>query len=152
VLGNKHFDADTEARDGFADCFSTTLDFLTSKPVVVVPSADQVSSDAGLLPFRQLDEWIGLTRQFAEALSDRRNVGCIDHSFLEMTRLKKISDSLLKQAIVQWEATGQPQQGTQDRLTGRVVVELSASWPYLDHFRQVVQRLLAISSAAPNSS
>ena len=23
VLANKHFDADTEARDGFADCFST---------------------------------------------------------------------------------------------------------------------------------
>jgi hypothetical protein len=34
----------------------------------------------------------------------------------------------------------------------RVVVELSASWPYLDHFEQVVQRLLAISPAAPNSS
>jgi hypothetical protein len=33
----------------------------------------------------------------------------------------------------------------------RVVVELSASWPYLDHFRQVVQRLLANSSAAPNT-
>jgi hypothetical protein len=32
-----------------------------------------------------------------------------------------------------------------------VVVELSASWPYLDHFRQVVQRLLANSSAAPNT-
>jgi len=39
--------------------FQLTLDFLTSKPVVVVPSADQVSSDAGLLPFRQLDERIG---------------------------------------------------------------------------------------------
>ena len=43
--------------------FQLTLDFLTSKPVVVVPSADQVSSDAGLLPFRQLDERIGLTRE-----------------------------------------------------------------------------------------
>ena len=32
----------------------------------------------------------------------------------------------------------------------RVVVELSASWPYLDHFRQVVQRLFANSLAAPN--
>ena len=40
--------------------FQLTLDFLKSKPVVVVPSADQVSSDAGLLPFRQLDERIGL--------------------------------------------------------------------------------------------
>jgi hypothetical protein len=68
--------------------FQLTLDFLTSKSVVVVPSAEQVSSDAGLLPFRQLDERIGLTRQFAEALSDRRNVGYIDHSFLEMTRMR----------------------------------------------------------------
>ena len=68
--------------------FQLTLDFLTSKPVVVVPSAEQVSSDAGLLPFRQLDERIGMTRQFAEALIDRRNVGYIDHSFLEMTRMR----------------------------------------------------------------
>jgi hypothetical protein len=68
--------------------FQLGLDFLTSKPIVVEPSADQVSSDAGLLPFRQLDERLGLTRQFAEALSDRRNVGYIGHSFLEMTRMR----------------------------------------------------------------
>jgi Transposase DDE domain group 1 len=68
--------------------FQLTLDFLTSKPVVVVPSADQVSSDGGLLPFRQLDERLGLTRQFAEALTDRRHVGYIAHSFLEMTRMR----------------------------------------------------------------
>jgi len=68
--------------------FQLTLDFLTSKPVVVEPSAEQVSSDAGLLPFRQLDERLGLTRQFVEALCDRRDVGHIDHSFLEMTRMR----------------------------------------------------------------
>ena len=68
--------------------FQLTLDFLTSKPVVVVPSADQVSSDAGLLPFRQLDERLGLTRQFAEALTDRRHAGYVDHPFLEMTRMR----------------------------------------------------------------
>ena len=68
--------------------FQFTLDFHTSKPVVVEPSAEQVSSDAGLLPFRQLDEQLGLTRQFAEALSDRRNVGYIGHSFLEITRMR----------------------------------------------------------------
>ena len=34
-----------------------------SKPIIVQPSAEQVSSDAGLLPFRQLDERLGLTRQ-----------------------------------------------------------------------------------------
>ncbi len=68
--------------------FQLSLDFPTSKPIVVVPSAEQVSSDAGLLPFRQLDERIGLTRQFAESLSDRRHVGYVDHSFLEMTRMR----------------------------------------------------------------
>ena len=68
--------------------FQLTLDFLTSKPIVVEPSAEQVSSDAGLLPFRQLDEQLGLTRQFAEALRDRRDVGHLGHSFLEMTRMR----------------------------------------------------------------
>jgi hypothetical protein len=65
-----------------------SLGFLAGRPIVVEPSAEQVSSDAGLLPFRQLDEQLGLTRQFAEALSDRRNVGYIGHSFLEMTRMR----------------------------------------------------------------
>ena len=68
--------------------FQLSLDFHTSKPIVVVPSVEQVSSDAGLLPFRQLDERIGLTRQFVAALTDRRHVGYIDHSFLEMTRMR----------------------------------------------------------------
>jgi hypothetical protein len=49
-----------------------SFDFFGSKPVVVEPSATQVSSDAGLLPFRQRDEQLGLTRQFAGALTDRR--------------------------------------------------------------------------------
>jgi hypothetical protein len=39
-----------------------SFDFFGSKPVVVEPSAVQVSSDAGLLPFRQLDERLGLSR------------------------------------------------------------------------------------------
>jgi DDE family transposase len=65
-----------------------SFDFLGSLPVVVEPSAAQVSSDAGLLPFRQLDERLGLSRQFAEALSDRRCAGLVDHTFLEMTRAR----------------------------------------------------------------
>lgn len=68
--------------------FSLSFDFLTSKPIVVEPSAAQVTSDAGLLPFRELDEQIGLTRQFVEALDDRRHTGYIDHTFLEMTRMR----------------------------------------------------------------
>ena len=68
--------------------FQVSFDFLTSKAVVVEPGAAQVSSDAGLLPFRQLDERLGLTRQFAEALSDSRHEGYVDHTFLEMTRMR----------------------------------------------------------------
>jgi len=68
--------------------FQLSFDFLSSKPIVVEPSAAQVSSDAGLLPFRQLDEGIGLTRRFAEALTDRRDTGRIGHSFLEMVRMR----------------------------------------------------------------
>ncbi len=65
-----------------------SFDFFGSKPVVVEPSAVQVSSDAGLLPFRQLDERLGLSRQFAEALTDRRRAGLVDHPFLEMARAR----------------------------------------------------------------
>lgn len=65
-----------------------SFNFFGSKPVVVEPAATQVSSDAGLLPFRQLDEQLGLTLQFADALTDRRCAGYIDHTFLEMTRAR----------------------------------------------------------------
>ena len=68
--------------------FQLSFDFGRCKPVLVEPSAAQVSTDAGLLPFRQLDERLGLTEQFAAALTDRRAVGCIDHTFLEMTRMR----------------------------------------------------------------
>ena len=65
-----------------------SFDFFGSTAVVVEPSAAQVSSDAGLLPFRQLDEQFGLTRQFAEALIDRRHGSYVGHTFLEMTRAR----------------------------------------------------------------
>jgi len=65
-----------------------SLDFLGSQPVVVEPSSSQVSSDAGWLPFRQLDEQLGLTQQFTDALTDRRHAGYIGHTFLEMTRAR----------------------------------------------------------------
>lgn len=68
--------------------FQMAFHFGTTKTVVVEPSAAQVSSDAGLLPFRQLDEELGLTRQFAEALTDRRHVGYLSHTFLEMVRMR----------------------------------------------------------------
>jgi Transposase DDE domain group 1 len=63
------------------------LDFFAT-PVLVEPSHGQLTSDAGLLPFRQLDERLGLTRQFADALTDRRDPDAIDHTYLEMTRAR----------------------------------------------------------------
>jgi hypothetical protein len=71
--------------DSQAD-FQLTFDFFPSLPIVVEPSPAQVTSDAGLLPFRQLDERLGLTKQFAQTLTDPRHTGYIDHTFLEMTR------------------------------------------------------------------
>jgi hypothetical protein len=68
--------------------FQLAFDFGTSKPVVVEPSAGQVSSDAGLLPFRQLDEQLGLSEQLAACLIDRRHVGYVGHTFLEMVRMR----------------------------------------------------------------
>ncbi len=65
-----------------------TFDFLGSKPIVIEPSAGQLSSDAGLLPIRQFDERIGLTEQFAQALGDRRRQASVDHSFLHMVLMR----------------------------------------------------------------
>jgi hypothetical protein len=65
-----------------------SLDCGRSKRVVVEPSSAQVSSDGGLLPFRQLDEQLRLTEQFAAVLTDRRDANRIGHSFLEMVRMR----------------------------------------------------------------
>jgi hypothetical protein len=61
------------------------LDFFGTPPVIE-PSAGQLSGDAGLLPLRQLDERIGLTRAFANALDDPRDPELTEHTFLEMVR------------------------------------------------------------------
>ena len=58
------------------------------KPVVVKPSESALSSDAGLLPIRQFDEAIGLTEQFAGALTDVRYEPSIIHSLSEMVRVR----------------------------------------------------------------
>jgi Transposase DDE domain group 1 len=62
-----------------------TLDFFGT-PIVVEPSAGQLSSDAGLLPFRQLDERLRLTHAFAAVLNDPRDPDLIEHTNLEMVR------------------------------------------------------------------
>jgi hypothetical protein len=61
------------------------LDFFGT-PLVIEPSAGQLASDAGLLPVRQFDQRIGLTRAFADALDDPRDPDLTEHSFLEMVR------------------------------------------------------------------
>lgn len=66
--------------------WQATFSFWGELPIVVEPSRTQLSSDGGLLPLRQFDEQIGLTRQFAEALHDSRVGGLIEHTFLEMVR------------------------------------------------------------------
>src|SRR5271154_2918114 len=62
-----------------------TLDFFGT-PLVIEPSTAQLSSDAGLLPFRQLDQLLGLTSSFAAVLNDPRDPDLIEHTTLEMAR------------------------------------------------------------------
>lgn len=65
-----------------------TFEFLGRKPVVVQPSEPELTSDAGLLPIRELDERLGLTAQFAAALTDPRQERRSEHTFLEMVRMR----------------------------------------------------------------
>jgi len=67
------------------DVWSQCLDFFGT-PLVIEPSPGQLSSDAGLLPVRQFDERVGLTRAFADALDDPRDPDLAEHTFLEMVR------------------------------------------------------------------
>ena len=61
------------------------LDFF-GLPIVLAPSQGQLSGDAGLLPIRQFDEDIGLTRAVADALDAPRDPVLTEHTFLEMAR------------------------------------------------------------------
>jgi hypothetical protein len=61
------------------------LDFFGT-PLVIEPSHGQLSSDAGLLPVRQFDERIGLTRAFAEAVDGPSATGLAEHIFSERAR------------------------------------------------------------------
>ena len=67
--------------------WQTSFDFF-SKPVVVEPVDVALTSDAGLLPIRQFDEAIGLTEQVAAALNDSRHEPSVNHTLLEMVRMR----------------------------------------------------------------
>ena len=64
------------------------LDFFGPLPIHIEVSDAPLSSDAGLLPLRQFDDRIGLTARFAAALNDPRDPDLIDHTFLEMVRMR----------------------------------------------------------------
>jgi hypothetical protein len=66
--------------------WQASFSFWSKLPIVVEPSDHQISSDGGLLPLRQFDEHIGLTRQFADALDDPRAPKFCDHTYPEMVR------------------------------------------------------------------
>ena len=61
-------------------------------PIVVEATAARLSSDAGLLPIRAFDEFMGLTRSFAAVLQDCRDPNLFDHSFLDMARARAGSE------------------------------------------------------------
>ena len=64
--------------------WQVSFDFLPAKPISVEPVQENISTDAGLLIFRQWDQKLGFTEGFAQQLDDRR---CDpDHSILEMVR------------------------------------------------------------------
>jgi len=51
-------------------------------PIQIEVSEAPLTSDAGLLPLRQLDERIGLTKQLAAVLDDPRDPELTEHTFL----------------------------------------------------------------------
>src|SRR5271168_5666109 len=62
------------------------LDFFEPLPIQIEVSDAPLTSDAGLLPLRQFDERIGLTKQFAAVLDDPRDPDLTEHTFVEMVR------------------------------------------------------------------
>jgi Transposase DDE domain group 1 len=64
------------------------FDYLADRPVVVEVNRAPLSSDAGLLPIRQLDQRLGFTSQLAAALQDPRDPDLIEHSVLDMLRMR----------------------------------------------------------------
>jgi hypothetical protein len=62
------------------------FNFLPARPVEIQASHAPLTSDAGLLPARQFDERIRLTRQFADALRDDRDPSLIRQPLSSMVR------------------------------------------------------------------
>jgi hypothetical protein len=65
------------------------LDFFGT-PLAIEPSPGQLSGDAWLLPIRQFDQHIGLTRAFAEAMGGPRATGLTEYSLSERARARVV--------------------------------------------------------------
>ena len=66
------------------DVWNLELGFLPEKPIEIEPVQEYLSTDTGLLLFRQFDEQLGFTEDFAAQLNDVRSDPT--HSILEMVR------------------------------------------------------------------
>ncbi|HIC35170.1 MAG TPA: IS1380 family transposase [Gammaproteobacteria bacterium] len=66
------------------DVWQLSLGFHQSKPIEIEPVEEHLSSDAGLLLFRELDEQVGLSSGFSSQLTDLRTYPT--HSILQMVR------------------------------------------------------------------
>ena len=62
------------------------IDFFPGLPICWQNSDDHLSGHGGLLLFRQLDDHLGCTRAFAQALDDPRHPSLAEHTVLEMVR------------------------------------------------------------------
>jgi hypothetical protein len=62
------------------------IDFIGGLPIFFESCDAQFSSEGGLLAFRQLDERLCLSQDFAAALTDPRAPEQVEHTFLEMVR------------------------------------------------------------------
>jgi len=63
-----------------------TFDFLPRKQVVADFSGGAITSDAGLLPIRELDQRLGWTVRIARVLSDGRQQSKVEHGSLTLLR------------------------------------------------------------------
>jgi len=66
------------------DVWQLNFNFFSEKTVCVEPIEEDISTDGGLLIFRQWDEQLGFTQGFADQLDEPRRSP--DHSILEMVR------------------------------------------------------------------
>lgn len=63
-----------------------SFNFFPSRPVEIEVSHSPLTSDAGLLPVRQIDQKLRLTEQFAAALHDQRDPNLTHQPLLTMVR------------------------------------------------------------------